>query len=126
MTTEAGPTKLKIARRFLEEARIEMAQYDKSHDEAVLRLVCEKVWGAIAQALMHAADKDVTHHTDYQQIANDLKRSKKVDVINAVIVGDRLHSAGFYHGRLSPGAVEDAMGIVGQAVEEIGSKFRDV
>ena len=105
MTTEAGPTRLEIAERFLEEARAELSQYAKSHDEAILRLVCEKTWGAIAQALMHAADRDVTHHTDYQRIANDLKRLKKIDVIDAVIVGDRLHRAGCYHGILSPGAV---------------------
>ena len=66
----------------------------------------------------------VTRHADYQQTANDLKRLEKADVINAAIVGDRLRSAGFYHGRLSPGAVKDAMGIVGQAVEEIGSRFK--
>ena len=124
MTAEAGLSRLKIARRFLEEAKAELAQFDESHDEAVLRLVCEKAWGAIAQALMHAANRDVTHHTDYQRIANDLKRLKKLDVVDAVIVGDRLHSAGFYHGRLSPRAVKDALGIVGRAVDEIGSMFK--
>ena len=123
MTTDAGSTRLEIPGRFLEEARAELAQYDKSHDEATLRLVCEKAWGAIAQGLMYAANKDVTHRTDYQKIANDLKRLKRVDVIKAVIAGDSLHGAGFYHGRLSPDAVRDAVDVVGQAVNEIGSEF---
>ena len=47
-----------------------------------------------------------------------------MDVINAMIVGDRLHSAGFYHGKAPPDSVKDAVEIVGQALKEIASRFR--
>lgn len=124
MSSNASPNRMGIARGFLDEARKELQEYEESHNQAILRLVCEKGWGAIAQALMHASGKDVTHHNDYQRIANELKQSRNVDVIDATIIGDRLHSAGFYHGKLSLDTIKESIAVIEQAVDEIDSKTR--
>jgi hypothetical protein len=123
MSSNASPSRLDIAKSFLVEARNELREYEECRDEAILRLVCEKGWGAIAQALMYAVGRDVTHHNDYQKIANELRQSGKFDVIDATLIGDKLHSAGFYHGKLSVNAIKESIAVIEQAVDTLDTKI---
>lgn len=52
---------------------------------------------------VHAVGRDVTHHSDCQKIANDLKQSKNLGIIDSTTIGDRLHSIAFYLSKIGLG-----------------------
>ncbi len=113
--------RLDIAEGFLKEAESELEEYERSRDEVKLRLVCEKGWGAITQALMYAGGEDVTTHKDFDKLANKLKIQFE-GIIEAYLAGDKLHSAGFYHGLLRFETVKDSLGLIKQAITGIRDK----
>jgi hypothetical protein len=96
MTTEEH---LKSARSFLAEAREQLREYEKSNDELALGQACEKGWGAVAQALMHAAGKPIESHREFWLIASEvLRKTGNRSLLAGESAGEYLHSAGFYHG----------------------------
>jgi hypothetical protein len=112
-------SRLDIAEGFLEEAELELKEYMESRDEVKLRLVCEKAWGAIAQGLMYASGKDVTKHKSFEKLTDELK-SKEIS--EAYVAGDKLHSAGFYHGALAFDTVRNSLELIKQAITVIRSR----
>jgi|GEM_PF-948475 hypothetical protein len=115
--------RLDIAEGFLKEAESELEEYKKSGDEVKLRLVCEKAWGAIAQGLMYATGKDVTKHKSFEKLVGELKSE---EINEAFVAGDKLHSAGFYHGVLGFDTVKDSLELIKQAITVIRNKRKSM
>lgn len=111
--------RLDLARLFIAASKQELDAYRKSKDEIQYRQACEKAWAAIAQAMMHAYGTSINHHRDYSKFANELKKANKIDLVDAVIIGDKLHSAGFYHGALSQEEVRNAINLIEEKINQI-------
>ncbi len=91
--------RLELAKRFLVEAREALEGFKRTGDEAKKRQACEKGWGAVAQALMHAAGREFYAHREFGNMANELFRKtgdKRFIIWESV--GEALHGGGFYHG----------------------------
>jgi len=110
--------KLNLAKKFLADAMEEFQTYLITREEEKLRQACEKGWGAVAQILMHASGKELTHHRDFGVVARQLTEKTGNSLIErAEMAGEALHAGGFYHGALSPEAVKAALGVVSDLIE---------
>lgn len=111
--------RLVLARLFINSAREELQEYRDLQSEISYRQACEKAWAAIAQAVMYVHGNSIHHHNEYSKIVNALKKSGEIDLVDAVIVGDQLHSGGFYHGAISVDAVENGIQSIDEKIAEI-------
>lgn len=89
---------MRLSWQFLDEARRELDHYVKTQDELALRQACEKGWGAVAQALMTAADRPVTSHRDLIIASELFRKTGARAILTGESAGEYLHSAGFYYG----------------------------
>lgn len=109
-----------MATAFLVEAFEQLKGYEKTGKEEMLRQACEKGWGAVAQALMHASGKDLTQHREFGQIGKQLTEKTGDQVFaRSEALGEALHAGGFYHGALSPEAVDSALSAVGELITAV-------
>jgi len=110
--------KLNLAKKFLADAREEFVTYLATEEEEKLRQACEKGWGAVAQLLMHVSGKDLTHHRDFAVVAKQLTDKTGNTIIErAEMAGEALHAGGFYHGALSPEAVNAALDMISDLIK---------
>lgn len=112
--------KLGLAKKFLADAREEFQAYLSTGEEEKLRQACEKGWGAVAQLLMHASGKELTRHRDFGLVAKQFtEKTGNTIVERAEMAGEALHAGGFYHGALSPEAVDAALDMISELVKVI-------
>jgi methylmalonyl-CoA mutase cobalamin-binding subunit len=104
---------------FINEAKTEIENYRKTGNEVSYRQACEKGCGAIAQAIMHVSGHDIYHHKEFSQVASKLKEKGMIDIVDAIAAGDKMHSAGFYHGILSEETVANAIQLIDTAIRQI-------
>ncbi|MFQ6072936.1 MAG: PaREP1 family protein [Methanosarcinales archaeon] len=105
--------RLELAEEFLKDAKKSFKEYIETGNEEKLRQSCEKSWGAVAQSLMELADRPITKHRDFALVAKEYARIyNKEDIRHGEACGEALHAAGFYHGALTPEAVEDHINCV--------------
>lgn len=117
--------RLKLARSFLAEAREQLREYEKSNDELALRQACEKGWGAVAQALMHAAGKPIESHREFGLIASELfKKTGNRRLLTGESAGEYLHSAGFYHGLPMSELILNSLELVEELLKAVESISR--
>ena len=102
----------------------EFQTYLTTGEEEKLRQACEKGWGAVAQLLMHASGKELTHHRDFGVVARQLTEKTGNTLIERVeMAGEALHAGGFYHGALSPEAVKAALDMVSDLIKVVEEFF---
>ncbi len=115
--------RLKLAGKFLSEARLELEGFKKTLEDVKLREACEKGWGAMAQFLMYAAGKEITEHRGFSQMASELyRKTGKREIVLTETAAEGLHAAGFYHGALTADAVELTL----KSMEEMFQAVKDL
>ncbi|MFH0775876.1 MAG: PaREP1 family protein [bacterium] len=98
--------RLKLANRFLEEAREELKRYESTKDELFLREACEKGWGVVMTALK-VVNPDIKRHADFGKTATKLaKEHNKMEMVYGESCGEALHRTGFYEGDMDAETVE--------------------
>ncbi|KPV63269.1 MAG: Archaeal PaREP1/PaREP8 family protein [Candidatus Bathyarchaeota archaeon BA1] len=111
-----------MAKKFLADAKEEFQAYLNTGDEEKLRQACEKGWGAVAQLLMHASGKELTHHREFGIVVKQLAEKTGYRIIKrAEMAGEALHAGCFYHGALSPEAVEEALNMISELLKIVES-----
>jgi len=91
---------LQLAWDFIRLAREQLAEWRRSGKEAVYRMACEKIWAAVAQAVVQISRRPITHHKEYQDAVQEIYRQTgRREFLEGFILGDKIHGGGFYHGK---------------------------